>query len=147
MNRYNVWLVDDRLFIAYYDGEITTQTLLDGQAEVKEILANPPVDAPIHIIVDMRFLLRYPTNISDLIRATPIFRSPALGWVVLVSNDWLIRFLSSTVVQLSKAHFRAFANVQSALDFLHQTDPSIPQLRDADYEDAIDRLKKNRLKY
>lgn len=144
MNHHNVWLVENRLFVGYYAGEITTQTLIEGQQEVQHVLDNATDGRLIHAIVDMRFLVRYPTNLNDLIRATPIFKSPALGWVVLLSNNTLIRFLTSAVIHYSKPEFRAFMEIQKALDFLHEMDSEIPCMTEADYKFAIERLTRAR---
>lgn len=84
----------------------------------------------VHDIIDMRFMSNYPTNLRKIISVTSIFGEPNLGWVILIAESRIIRFLASTTIQFYGARFRAFETPEEALVFLQSRDETLPQLPD-----------------
>lgn len=140
MGKFNTWLVDERVTVGYYEGKVTIDDLKYSQDETEQMWDE--VDSRvIHGIMDMRYLTDYPTNLSELIRSIKLFRNPRLGWVTLITHDTIIRFLGGAVVQLSKARFRTFTNVEQCLQFLNEVDETLPPMTIEDYNNAIARVK------
>lgn len=140
MRKFNTWLVDGRVALGYYEGVITIEDLQYSQEEA-EALYDTVDSRVIHGIIDMRHMTEYPTNLAELIRVISIFRNPRLGWIMLITNNTIVRFLSSAVVQLSQARFRTFTNVEQCLEFLEDVDETLPIVTIEAYNAAVDRVK------
>lgn len=82
----------------------------------------------VHDIIDMRQMSKFPLNLREIVRATGLFGEPNLGWVILISDNRVVRFLTEAVMQTYKTRFRAFGLESEAIAFLKQMDESLQAL-------------------
>ncbi|MFN8373033.1 MAG: hypothetical protein U0694_09170 [Anaerolineae bacterium] len=115
-----------RVAWCYVWGTYTAEELKDSAAQGQELVR---VGTPlVHDLIDMRHMIEYPKNLRDIIQLTPIFKEPNLGWVVVLTDDKMVRFLSHAVTSISKVRLRTFTDPQEALDFLARMDETLPPL-------------------
>ena len=119
-----VWYLEQRIIFTYVWGDFTITELREGAAQGAKYVQMGT--APVHDIIDMREMERYPFNLKEIIDATPIFREPNLGWVVLLSNNRAVNFIATIVLQFSSAKLRIASNENEALDFLRGADGTLP---------------------
>lgn len=139
---HNTWLVPSRISLGYFEGQITIQDIINSQEESSAMYAGHD-GMTIHAIMDMRDITKYPTNLSELIHNIMLYKNQQFGWVIIITNSTIIRFLGSAIVQLSKQRFRAFTDVSECLNFLHQMDATLPPLTEDHYETTIQALQLN----
>jgi len=79
--------------------------------------------APVHIIIDTLGVSEFPTNLRwvlQIMQSNPIAPS---GWHILIHNNPIIHFLSSTVLSLLRVPVYACGSVAEAKQFLHDKQP------------------------
>lgn len=85
-------------------------------------------DAKTDVLFDLRQLERYPTSIGELRQMSAVVRSPKLGWVVLLTDNILLKFVATILVQVQTGskRFCVQDTLASALHFLESTQPASP---------------------
>lgn len=117
------WLVEDRVLGVSIAGDITLAELQEVSPAIVRHCDNGI--APVHTLIDLRHLGAYPRNLTELAGAFKTPPSANLNWIVLITNNQMIRFFTSVVVQLSGKHVTAFTDYPAALKFLAQRDHSL----------------------
>ena len=51
-----------------------------------------------------------------------------MGWLLVITNNRMIKYLGSMVSGLSSVRYRAFTSVDEALAFLNEVDSTLPDL-------------------
>jgi hypothetical protein len=117
------WLVENRVLLQVAYGEITIEELNQLAAEINVFLQMGT--APIHIIVDARHLKMFPQGVLRNYHAYENLNPKQLGWVVQVSDNQVLQYLTSTVSHLIGFNLRTFADMPAALNFLQHAEPSL----------------------
>jgi hypothetical protein len=120
------WYSESRVAWCQVWGDYTLDELRDSAAAGQVLIqTGTPL---VHDLIDMRRMTDYPKNIREIIKLTPIFKEPNLGWVVVLTEDKIVGFLSHAVTSISKVRIRTFTNPQEALEFLARIDETLPPL-------------------
>ena len=121
------WSEDKRLLFTRAHGNVTVQETVQMSQIATERLAegNPPI----HFVVDITDIQKFPTNILQLKNTVSYLRHPNMGWLVVVGSNALLNTLGAIISQLLGANFRTFRTRKGALDFLAQMDPTLNNLR------------------
>jgi hypothetical protein len=122
-------VIYDRLY-----GDHDFQAAIDGSAEAARFLSQG--EAPVHMIVDMRDLKTFPTNITKVHDMTQFMKSPSLGWVVVVGGSSLTMFLVNVMSQVVKFRVAIRFTLEEAVEFLQKQDPTLLTLPAADKQPA-----------
>jgi hypothetical protein len=106
--------------------------MAEADATFIEMIRAKADSAPmVHILVDLREVEKMDAGVHEISRALSHLREPYMGWTLLVTNNRLIQFVGSIVVQVAKARFRAFTDYDEAYAFLMEQDQSLPPLENA----------------
>jgi hypothetical protein len=86
-------------------------------------------DAKTDVLFDLRRLERFPTAIGELRQISAVVRSPRLGWIVLLTDNILLKFVATILVQLQtrSKRFCVQDTLPNALHFLEGTQPDTPE--------------------
>lgn len=120
------WHTDKRIIHERFYGQVT----LD---EIREVIARYMIlvlegDAPVHTLVDVSSVTRYPGNLNNLREMFDPDNDPGVGWILICgANNPLLRFLSSILTQvlLRKLRIRLFYSTEEAIGFLAEQDPTL----------------------
>lgn len=84
-------------------------------------------NAPVHILVDITGLEKFPTNLRQNSQYMDYLKSPALGWVIVVglSNNVLAKFAVSVISQVIHFHLAQRDNMHDALSYLASHDSTL----------------------
>lgn len=85
--------------------------------------------APMYTIAHTLDVTSFPTNLNEIRKIAYLERHPNIVWTVLVSRNKLINFIASVFTQLSGTTFRAFDNIDDALEFIALKEPSLPLIK------------------
>jgi hypothetical protein len=121
----NRWLVEDRVVLVEFSGDITLDELMANDADMlRYVNSGTP---PVHIICKLQGAKRFPTNISNISRsAKQYLTSPNIGWFLIVGVDNpLLTFIGSIVAQVSQLKFKQAADLDEALQVLGRMDFSL----------------------
>jgi hypothetical protein len=81
---------------------------------------------PVHIVVDVTQLERFPTSVRLNTNVTQYLRSPNLGWVVAVGDMGpLLNFAFSIIGQVARFNYARRDSLQAALQYLQQQDVTL----------------------
>lgn len=120
------WLYRDRILHQQFYGEMTTADITYLTETSQPMMAAGT--APIHTLVDARFVLKYPSNLNALRQAVSSPASDKLGWVIMINNgNPVLRFMSAVLAQTTviNVRMRIFDSVDQALRFLASMDTSL----------------------
>ena len=113
------------------EGVVTLTELRAFNAEIINMIDS--VDRTLtHLIADFSDATLLPTKVADLRNTLTYLQHENIGWTALITNDQLMRFVTSIVSQMSQARFRSFESFEDALEFI-------------DYVDAAGHVKKSGL--
>lgn len=121
-----LWHTDKRIVHEKFYGQVTLE-------EIREVIGRYMVlvlegDAPVHTLVDVSMVTRYPGNLNNLRELFDPDNDPGVGWIMICgANNPLLRFLSSILKQvlLRKLKLRLFYSTEEALEFLAEQDPTL----------------------
>lgn len=116
------WLYEKRIINPAFFGVVTLEEMKAEIWELTEVTKTGK--PPVHIIVDMSGVDHLAANLLQIRKVTPPV-TPEIGWVIIVGQNPLVRFISSISVQLSRAKYRFFATTDEALIFLKTRDADI----------------------
>lgn len=120
------WYIEDRIILNYYWGEITNEELENSSKQSTEWIRS--ASDQVHSIVHTLDVTGYPVNLAQGLKLAAVVRNSNLGWMIMLSDDRMARFMASAVSQITRFRFRAVATEQEALEFLMDVDPSLPDL-------------------
>jgi hypothetical protein len=124
MPALNEWIVPGRVLASHFSGDLHLEEVKESNGEAQVWIASEGV-APVHTIVDLSGVKRYPTSLKDVRDIVRVDHPEMAGWSVIVSGNTIIRFISSTVTQLMRQKVRVFDNMDEAYAFLWDTDSSL----------------------
>ena len=119
------WLVEDHVIISkIYDWDAAS--LAEHILETNQLLNTSDLTL-IHTIWDFLDMATYPGSINDIRNAIkPLFTNERLGWVIVVSTNPMISFLSHVGSSMYGVRFHHSKTMDEALEYLRQRDPSLP---------------------
>lgn len=122
------WMLPNRILYERLYGAVTLDDLRTLQRECLHMMETSGI-APIHIVVDFSGATDFPRNIPQLRNALVYTGTMRLGNVILITQNPLIRFLSTVVAQLRfySMILRCFDDRESALAHLLEQDASLVQ--------------------
>lgn len=80
---------------------------------------------PVHHLIDVTEMTRFPTSISGLKRALVYIDNPNCGQVVVYGGSSLAITFAQIIFRMLNARYRLFNTEDEALDFLAEQDPSL----------------------
>lgn len=124
------WLVDKRILLLKPMGEITEAAIQDNFARVQSMLEG--IESSVYLIVDSteQHTVLSPAVAKKLAGVLRENMRAGIGdnvaWTILITNNVLMRFVTSLLVQWLGSKMRAFDSIQEALQFLMERDTTLP---------------------
>ena len=123
------WYQENRVMIVKVEGELTLADMAAADVKIVELVrAGSQFNPLVHLIVDMRDMTKMPVNLAQVHRTLTHLKEPALGWSVMIGMSPVMRFVSSTVIQMAGAHFRIFPAAEEGVAFLISQDEGVMDL-------------------
>jgi hypothetical protein len=122
----NGYYIDKRIIYQHIYGEATLEDL-KANLEGTNILIEEGI-APIHVISDLREVVKFPMNINQLKDLYTMSPHPKMGFTILLTNSTVLRFFISIIVQFVKTDYKMVNNYEEALDLLRRIDPTLEGL-------------------
>lgn len=117
------WYIPNRVLYQRMYGEITLEELRGFNVESLQYVEQG--QAPVHTLVDMREVTKYPMNLREISSQLLNDPGPKLGWVMVITNNPVLRFLASVVVQVAKVRTGVFPSIDEALAFVAKRDETL----------------------
>lgn len=121
----NEWMVPGRVLLTIIAGDLQLAEIQASNSEAQDWIGAQGV-GPVHSIVELNSVERYPTSLKDIRSMVRADHPEKMGWVILVSDHTIVRFLTSTIAQLLRQKVRTFNRLDEACAFLWQDDPTLP---------------------
>jgi hypothetical protein len=123
------WYIEKRVIGSRFFGDVAEHEISDHGAEVEIYIKNGV--QPMFLLVDVRDIAKYPTNIKDLLEA--MSKNPEnsnnLAWTILVTDSRFVNFISSVVSNFFKIGIRTCKTIEEAEIFIaHHADDLAPAL-------------------
>lgn len=103
-------------------GEITFEdVVMVNDRALLEYL--PQGDAPVHMLLDVRQVTKYPMSIRAITDTTAYLKHPSMGWMINVGADSpVMRSIASIVTQVAGIKLRTAASIDEAHEVLRRVD-------------------------
>ena len=118
------WYVQGRVVLEKLFGDVTVADLVRLNAEVTTLLIQEGV-APVHMVVDLTAVEKYPTKLNDVICTIQKRVPEKEGWVLVVTENPILRFFASMVLQFARLRLRTFKTIPEAVGFLSENDQTL----------------------
>ena len=123
------WYCPERVVYVYVSGILTIEQIAEGHRRNIELMESVSYAHKLHFIFDSSAMKQGPTNFLEIRRAgREFFAHPRLGWSIGVGDTTLIRFVSSTIAQLTGVKHRGFHYLEQGIEFLQAVDLTLPEL-------------------
>lgn len=121
------WVVENHIILVT-PYEWNTEQLMKDCMNVSQMLAQS--DLPlVHTLWDFQALEKYPTNLLEIRKAIePLFTNDRLGWVITITENPMLSFLSQAGSSMYRVRFRTFKMMDDAKAFLVEQDPMLQAL-------------------
>jgi hypothetical protein len=84
--------------------------------------------APIHLIVDVSEMTRFPSSVTDMYRAAQYFRHPMFGWEILYGvKSASLEIILGIISKLMPVRYGIVDSLKEALKFLSHREPSLAE--------------------
>jgi len=118
------WYVEHRVILEEAYGNVMIEELIQFNAEVTDLIVDQGI-APVHVIVDLTKVEKYPPSLREVL-GTMRQKSPEkVGWMLIVTENPIMRFVASTVFQIARLKLRTFATMPQAKGFLAEMDETV----------------------
>ena len=117
------WLVEKQIVQATLADELAIDELHQLIAEIEHFLQQ--AITPVHLIIDTRFLESFPRGVQVHYAAFKPLRRECINWFLLVGENTLLQYLTSTISHLIGVKWRAYPDKSAAIEFLKQHDTNI----------------------
>ncbi|MBI1258539.1 MAG: hypothetical protein GC204_13810 [Chloroflexi bacterium] len=122
------WYVEGRVILEEAFGDVTMEELVRFNAEVTTLIAEEGV-APVHVIVDLSKVEKYPPSLREVLSTMRQKAPEKVGWMLIVTESPILRFVASTVFQIAHLKLRTFATLPQAKTFLAEMDDTVAMSR------------------
>ncbi|MCL4247454.1 MAG: STAS/SEC14 domain-containing protein [Anaerolineae bacterium] len=126
MSNEVTWHLEGQVIYMRLSGMVTVEDIKQASETVTAMA--PAESTRVHLIVDLRDLQKFPTQLKELASVIPNIPRRGNGWLLFVSQNAFVRFLSSTLAQMASRRMKVFDDPQAALDFLQLMDADLPPL-------------------
>jgi len=119
------WLVENHVILSkIYDWDAAG--LAKHMMETNTLLNDS--DLPlVHTLWDFNDMATYPKSLNDIRNAIkPLFTNNRLGWVIVISNNAMISFLSQVGSSMYGVRYHQVKTMEEALAYLKSRDPALP---------------------
>src|SRR5689334_16787249 len=119
-----VWKIEKRLIFVKFDKHVSIdQVELASRTVTQYIRAG---SKPVHVLVEMEGVTRYPHEFSKLAGAIPHLAENNLGKTILVrKSDSLMQLMVKVIRHAVQIDLRLFDSMDKALHHLNETDPTL----------------------
>lgn len=121
------WYRESRIIFSTVGGNLEFDELIEWGNQIQQHLNGG--HAPVHLLVDVSQMTRYPTNVLQIRNSLPFLGNPALGQVMLIGGSSSLNTLARVVTALSGKPLSGFRTMKTALDSLVQHDHSLSDLQ------------------
>ena len=118
------WYVPKRLILEKAFGDLTVEELVRFNAEVTTMITNEGT-APVHVIADLTKVERYPSSLRDILNTMRQNNPEKVGWMVVVTENPIMRFVASMIFQMARLRLRIFPTMAQAVAFLNDIDDTL----------------------
>ena len=118
------WLVDNHVILSkIYDWD--AGGLAEHMIETNNLVNSS--DLPlVHTLWDFIDMATYPTSLNDIRTAIkPLFSNERLGWVIVISNNAMISFLSQVGSSMYGVRYYRVKTLEEALTYLKARDSAL----------------------
>ena len=118
------WYIEGRVIIEEVYGNVTIDELVRFNAEVTTLISEKGVP-PVHVIVDLTRVEKYPPSLREIMGTMRKNDSAKVGWMLIVTESPVMRFIASTIFQLARLKLRTFPTLPQAQQFLAENDDTL----------------------
>jgi len=118
------WYVQGRVIVEKFFGDVVVADLVRLNAEVTTLIAQEGV-TPVHTIVDLTSVEKYPTKLNEVFSTIQKRVPEKEGWVLIVTENPILRFFASMVLQFARLPMRTFKTIPEAVGFLSENDQTL----------------------
>ncbi|MEO8607804.1 MAG: hypothetical protein ABI690_07990 [Chloroflexota bacterium] len=121
------WRIEKRLILVKFNKIVSVDQIELASHYVTEYIRAG--QAPVHVLVEMEGVTRYPHEFGKLAGAIPHLAENNLGKTILVrKNDRLVQLMISVIRHAVQIDLRMFDSNEIAMNFLHESDPTLPEI-------------------
>lgn len=129
------WLVDNRILLAEFSGEIDSKQVidyLDKSMAMRDVAneANGRNGALVHTITEGNKVTKQRVNLKTIREIMKSLREQRIGWSLYISENRADRFVSSMAHQFAGIRYRSFATMDEGLDFLRSNQDDLKDILD-----------------
>jgi len=117
------WLVEGRVILSVYTGDVTKPEYIDANNVMNRLLNQGQF--PVHVIIDHDDAESVPTNITETLTLLTWLAHDNLGWHLISRPRAEVKFTSAVVSQANDNRYREFPDRIHALEFLEEIDDSL----------------------
>jgi hypothetical protein len=119
-------LIPQRVSFTYAQGVVDTEGANGAFATMLTLMNTS--DTPLyHHIMNSLDLQRMPLNFSGLMppAAREVLAHPRMGWMLVISTNKALTFMTDVLSQLAKIRYRSFTTTEAAIEFLKEVDSTL----------------------
>ena len=117
------WYIENHVLLVIYSGDVTIDDI--RQQYEKGIALSESVNTPmVHLIVELDNLQSFPKRIADY-KSVAGEKAKNSGWVILVGENKMIRFIASIVSNVMKTRYTYVSTREDALAYIQERDSSV----------------------
>ena len=110
------WLLPNEIIKITYHEVVTVEDLREIR-QATELLMLESRNSRVHILVDLMLARKVPMALKDQREAFFQDRR-GIGWILVITNNAIMRFMSTVLGKLMQANIKMFATLPLALSFL-----------------------------
>jgi hypothetical protein len=124
------WFIPNQVVYCQLPPQVSLDTFANLHRELVHYL-NKGIDGlqilrPIHVIVDAREVETFPLNVLVLRRTTIAFYHPAFGWMLTLTDQPALKWVSHIVPQmLTQTRTQVFSEMRDVIAFLQRRDKTL----------------------
>lgn len=123
------WYYPERVVYVSITDTLAIEDMIAGHQRNIELINSVDHDYKVHFIFDSSEMKQGPSNFLEIRRAGKDFLAhPRLGWSVGIGESTLIRFVSTTIAQITGVKHRGFHYLEDGIQFLQDVDMTLPEL-------------------
>lgn len=121
------WLIPNRIILSKFTGTMTLEDV-EGWLEIqmKMVEEGTPLVHHISNSLELDWVEIRLKTFQTLMKG--ISKSENFGWHIEITKNPVNRMVSNIVTQFAKVHTRSYTNMEQALAFLKENDPSLEGL-------------------
>lgn len=121
------WYLENRIILTEFSETLTIEGLVANDSVILDMVQGG--QAPVHLVIDVRQLDEFPTNISKIRNsARRYLMLDNMGWMVVVGFDNpIIRFLSSVITQMTDINMIQVDDLDEAMARLQKVDLTLQE--------------------